>query len=208
MDLAFSLAYKPGTILENMVLRILKQRKGFVDEPIHVFPGLLEANDSGIGSLLVFSIGADLFSEDGLIAFDVKNVVNNLESKAYFLAIGCQGLEDVLGGFSEDGANPDSTSNQGPGFALMDPRNFFGGNNFPLRLDIRYLAAEHACSTDGVGQFKNSAVGAGFGDKLESENVKGISRQDSNRLPEFLVAGRHAAPEVIVIHTRQIIVNK
>ena len=134
-----------------MVFRILKQRKGLIDEHVRIFAGFLETHDSGICGLLVFGVRADLFSEDRLITFDIKNVVNNLESKAYFLAIGGQGSESVLGGTGEDGADSDSTTDQGPGFALMNPRNFFGGNHFSLCLDIGHLAAEHTRSTDGVG---------------------------------------------------------
>src|SRR6516225_1625184 len=47
-----------------------------------------------------------------------------------------------------------------------------------------------------------------LGCQLESKSQKGVSRQNRNRLPENLMRSRHTATKIVIVHTRQIIVDE
>ena len=43
---------------------------------------------------------------------------------------------------------------------------------------------------------------------LEGERLQGVAGEDGRRLVELLVAGRLAAPQVVVVHGRQVVVDQ
>src|SRR6202008_3989172 len=47
-----------------------------------------------------------------------------------------------------------------------------------------------------------------FRRQLESKSQKGVSRQNRNRLPEYLMRSRHAATKIVIVHAWQIIVDQ
>ncbi len=84
-----------------------------------------------------------------------------------------------------------------------------------LGLDIKHLAARHAVHAGGLRQFQNKGaanlrIGMGFamGQNLKCQREQRVSRKDRRRLVKFLVRRGLAAPQVIIIHRRQIIMHQ
>src|SRR6266700_1733067 len=85
---------------------------------------------------------------------------------------------------------------------------------FAFGLDIRNLAANHSVNrAGGSSNFHDDGGAALCGggcctDCFERQSQESIPREDGGGLAEFLVASRFAAAEVIVVQSRQIIVNQ
>jgi hypothetical protein len=77
------------------------------------------------------------------------------------------------------------------------------------------LAADHAVRTDRFGQLcyehgpdQRVAVRILVRQYLERKRLQGVPGQNGRRLVELLVAGRPAAPQIIVVHGRQVVVDQ
>ena len=83
-----------------------------------------------------------------------------------------------------------------------------------LRFEIRHLTTDEMRTPGGLGKLTKKipysvACGRfGAGQNLECNRQQGISCQYRDALAEYLVRCRSSAPQVVVVHARQVIVNK
>ena len=83
-----------------------------------------------------------------------------------------------------------------------------------LGFEVNHLAADHAVdSAGGVGDFADDGdARLGWARDLRQHfiglRLQGVSGQDGDGLAESLVAGRTAAPQVVVIERGQIVVDQ
>ena len=75
-------------------------------------------------------------------------------------------------------------------------------------LDIDHLAANKAVSAKQVGQDLDSAGVARLAHKFKCQNAQSIASHNSRSLAKLLMAGGLAPTEIVVVDTRQIIVNQ
>ena len=72
----------------------------------------------------------------------------------------------------------------------------------PARPAARARPAQSAARISALG------VGARIGEDLEGERLQRVAGEDGGRLVEGAVGGRPAAPQVVVVHRRQIVVDQ
>ena len=84
-----------------------------------------------------------------------------------------------------------------------------------LGFEIEQLTADHAAETGRTGERFHQCDaddrvrrGRLVGEDVEGVGQKRVAREDRGRLIVFLMCGRLAAPEIIVVHRRQVVVDK
>jgi hypothetical protein len=96
----------------------------------------------------------------------------------------------------------------------MDVAQVLLRNSLPLPFQVRYLARDQLKRTRSHRQFPYLClmrVALRFrplNQHLEGMRQQRVPRQDRDPLAEDLMAGRLSAPEIIVIHRRQVIVDE
>lgn len=85
---------------------------------------------------------------------------------------------------------------------------------FAFALQINHLSGHQLTASGSVGEFVNS-IGHGItgpaaatGGEFERDGQERITSQDGDTFAENFVGGRLAAPEIVVVHAGQIIVNQ
>src|SRR5207253_1075167 len=89
-----------------------------------------------------------------------------------------------------------------------------GGNFFSFTFEVCNLACDQLAAAGGLGNFVNQDIRwiarsrRRFSSNLKRERQERIACKDGDAIAEYLVAGRLSAPEIIVVHARQIVVNE
>ena len=68
--------------------------------------------------------------------------------------------------------------------------------------------AARARPTQSPARDRGVGIGPRIGENLEGQRLQGVARQNGGRLVEGAVSGRPAAPQVVVVHRRQIVVDQ
>jgi len=88
---------------------------------------------------------------------------------------------------------------------------------FALALHVHNLAADHAVGSGTGGDLVDHCQACGrvasagmtrVADQFEGLGQQGIAGQDGDRFAEYLVVGRVSAPEVVIVHGRQVIMDQ
>ena len=81
--------------------------------------------------------------------------------------------------------------------------------------EIVHLSAGHAADAGGARQRRDQRdahLGVGMdlrpGQNVEGQSQQRVAGQDRGRLVEFLVHGRLAAPQVVIVHRRQVVMHQ
>ena len=82
-----------------------------------------------------------------------------------------------------------------------------------LGLQVGHLPGDHARRPRRPGQLadqlhRQRRIVHPVGEDLEGERQEAVARQNRGRLVKGLVAGRPAAPQIVVVHRRQIVVDE
>ena len=157
---------------------------------------------------------ADAFSEFFLGGGDVENVVDDLECEAEGLAESGELAEKFWICSGRHGAKAEGTRDQGPGFCTMDFDQFFEGDPFFFRIQIEDLTGNQPEAARGMSEFGNE-VGGGESpvwfrpsDGGKGLGQKPVPRQNGDGFPKDAVIGRASAPEIIIIHTGEIVMDE
>ena len=124
-----------------------------------------------------------------------------------------------LGGLGDDRPHPQRSPQQGPGLAAVDRLELAQRSVDPLvqgllfRLEVGHLAGHHPRRPGRLGQDPHATQRRRHrfhlaGDHLERQRQEPVPGQDRRRLVKRLVAGRPAAPQVVVVHRRQVVVDQ
>ena len=99
-----------------------------------------------------------------------------------------------------------------PVFSRYIPRQLLLGGYTAQGID--HLTGHHTVGAGGVGQHPDGLHPAlrrhtgGLGNEPEGLRLEGIPRQHRQRLAVGLMAGRLSPPQIVVIHTGQVVVNE
>src|SRR5882672_8004278 len=175
------------------------------------------ADDAWIRRLVTGAVGADRLAEHARIALDVEDVVLNLKGETDMRGelakrSGTPRVETARREYGEPHARLDECAGLElvHGLELRDRELAADGG------EIDRLAARHASGAAGIGQHvDHSRARLGVDphrlvarENLEREDLQGVAYQNGGRLIEGAVTGRTAAPEVVVIHGREVIVDQ
>jgi len=157
---------------------------------------------------------ANAFPELLLGGNNIKNVVDHLKGQAQGPAepgqVG-QGAGIRPGGHRTE---PEGSGDEGTGFCAMNLDEFFQWDALLFRIQIEDLSGNQTQTPGGVGKFRHeigggvAPVGFDSGHGGKSLRQQAVARQHRHGLPIDLVVGRAAAAEIVIVHTREVIVDQ
>jgi hypothetical protein len=116
---------------------------------------------------------------------------------------------------TENRARLAGKTDQRAGFHRLQPQNFSRRQCPAGRLQIEHLPARHAGAAGAACQAERQSathggvgVGRWIGQDLEGKGEQRIARQDRRRFVERLVHGGPAAPYIVIVHRRQIVMHE
>ncbi len=169
------------------------------------------------GALVALRVLAGALAELLRSRLGVENVVGDLESRAQSLAVAHERGAAARLRAGDDGAGLDGEAQQRPGLHRLQAAD--GGiverRGGSLRLDVEHLSADHAAEAGGAGKAEAQRdadlgvpMGRGIGENVEGQRQQPVAGENGGRLVEGLVRRRPAAPEVVVVHRRQVVVDQ
>ena len=163
------------------------------------------------------SVLAGALAQRRLVAFGVEKVVGDLERRADRPAIGVERRARRRAGARQQGPRLDAEFEERPRFHRLQARD---------RLDRERRAAVSASMSSiwpptmpatpaararpaqSAARIAASRIGPRIGENFEGERLQGVARQNGGRLVEGAVSRRAAAPQIVVVHRRQIVVDQ
>src|ERR1700687_4843214 len=191
-----------------------KLRDGLAGQIIRNFVGTLQSVDRGIGGFLLGDVFSRGLAERGGGFFHVQNVVGDLKSPADGFAEAAEARHVVGARAGTQCSGSDRSANQRGGFRTVNVFEHFRFDALPLGFQLGDLATDHAVdSARGAGDFFHygdtlSGRDGRRADGFEREGQQRVSGQDGDGFAEFLVAGRLAAAQVVVVECRQVVVDQ
>jgi len=181
--------------------------------------GFVEADEGGVGEFADGGVFAGFFSHLFFSSGDVEDVIDDLEGEADGGAVGVDGFDDGVVGGRAEGAHSAGGADEGSGFHAVDTLEVFegglggGGFGFFGVAGIEDLSADHAFDAGGVGEFFDEFDGEfGFGDaggeEFKGEGVEAVAGEDGEAFAVDFVVGGATAPEVVVVHGGEVIMDE
>src|SRR5690606_8130522 len=150
-----------------------------------------------------------------LVAHHVQDVVGDLESQAEFVGKTGEPLHVGRSGAGGDGADPGAGPEQRPRLVAVDALQLPAVDGGTLGGQIGHLPGDEAGGAGGGTQLERDAQGNGgrqravrVGQDGEGQGQQGVARQDGGGLIVGHVHRRLAAPHVVVVHGRQVVVDQ
>ncbi len=192
-------------------------RLGLGGQPVPAGLGRVEPEARHQRALVAPRILAGRLAERGGIAFGIENVVGDLERRSERLAVAVERgpLRGV--GPAQDGAGLDPEQQQRAGLHGLQAFDLGGaeGRLGALRLEVEGLAAGHAAdpgrtgkAQDQRGSDRRVRMGRLVGHYVERIGQQRVAGQDRGGLVERDMGGRAAAPQVVVVHGGQVVVDQ
>ena len=165
--------------------------------------------------LVPVGVLARALAERGRVAFGVEQVVGDLERGADRRAIGEKRSEADAARAGERA--PASTLNRNSAPVFIACRRAIASvesGDAALGGDVEHLAAHHAGEAAARARPAQSAArisafaSVSGSARISKASVCSASREDRGRLVEGAMGGRPAAPQIVVVHRRQIVVDQ
>ena len=207
---AGDVAQQVGLFLEQFKMgdRLFGEHQGLGPRP-------LDAEDGNEGRLAGVGVLADFLAEVALGSQRIQEIVGDLERQAEIVGEGFERVARRVAGLAEDGARLAGEGDELARLQSLEARDGADVDRLILRLQIHHLAADHALGAGGGGHGGDEpaahlrvGVGRGIAEDSEGERQQCIAGQNRRRLAEFDVAGGLAAPQIVVVHRRQIVVDQ
>jgi hypothetical protein len=148
----------------------------------------------------------------------VEHVVHDLEGEADRGGVAREALQARPVGTAEDRPAANAGREERPRLRPVQALEGPGIDRAPLRLEVRHLPPDEAGRAAGLAEDGGGAHAAAqtrlvtpvrpLGHEVEGTRQERVSGEDRDRLAEDLVRGRLAAPEVVVVHGRQVVVDQ
>ncbi len=149
------------------------------------------------------------------IAFDIEQIIGELKSNPERASVIKQSVALRLGRLPKNRARFASKTNQRAGFHGLQPQNDRLGQTLARRLTVKHLPARHAsparmaCQTEHERTSDSRVrMGRGMGEDFEGQCQQGIAGQDRGGLVKGLMNGRTSAPQIVIIHRRQVVMDE
>ena len=188
-----------------------------IDRPFGQFDRLaarrLEPKSLDQGRLAGVRILAGCLAQGLLVAFDIEDVVGDLEGRS---KIPAKGDHRGFIGPGEDGAGPGAEHEKPAGLeSLQAPDAWRIEGDVLGGRQVDRLAGYHADATGGMGKGADKAdahlrilVRRRIRQDLEGQRLQSVTGKDRRRLVEGPVTGRPATPQIVVVECGQIVVNQ
>jgi len=192
----------------------LQGRKGVLGELGGDCARLLKTDEARVGRLLSGHVLAGGLAKLRTRLCHVEDVINNLKGEADVIPKGGQGAELGGGTVRAHAAEAHGAAEQGAGLALVDVAKLGEGYGFALALKICNLSGDELERTGGASQLVHQGAmrialgGLRLSKDLEGAREKRITGKNGDPFAENLVAGRLAAPEIVVVHCWQIVMDE
>ncbi len=162
---------------------------------------------------MVRFIAADRFTEHLFIANNIQNIVNYLEGKPKLPAIFNQRLALCLARPAEIASGNDSTPQQSPRLAVVDILQLGKRERLPFLHHVNLLPGDHAKHTCLLreiahGSHQSCRLGGNGKQLRKAMRQQTVTRQNRRGFVKRLMTAGATAPQIVVIHSGQIIVNQ
>ena len=164
-----------------------------------------------LASTLIFARAlADLL----VVALDIKKIVDDLECEAEIVRIGTQGMARAVAGFAEHSAGFAETAMSAPVFMRCNRviSAISSGICSARRSSIwppTIPSAPAAFASSPTRSLRTRGSGCVAGSAITSKaRASSASPANRCRFVEFDVARRQSAPQVVIVHRRQIIMDQ
>ena len=186
-------------------------------EFIAAAPGRLQPQRRDQRRLVALRVFAGAFAELRVSALRVENIIGDLKGRAQRAAVIIE--RGALGGVGapQRGAGQDRKAQQRAGLHRLEALGlvFAQRRLGRLRLQIKRLPADHAADARGAGEAEHKlgadggiGMGRGIGEDVEGQRQQRVAREDRRRLVIGAVQARPAAPYIVIVHAREIIMDK
>mmetsp|Transcript_31563 Transcript_31563/g.77813 ORF Transcript_31563/g.77813 Transcript_31563/m.77813 type:complete len:325 (+) Transcript_31563:442-1416(+) len=195
---------------------LLERVLGVVDQLLRHLLGALETQQLRVGGLVGIEVLARRLTQLLRRRGHVQDVVGDLEGEANLERVHLALLDLLVGRASKDGAARDCRLEQGGRLVRVDPgQRVHAHVRLALRLQVEHLSARQADRADRLpqrGDDLDDPIG-GHVLRLARDVVEGLREQrvageDGDIVAVQLVVRRLAAPEVVVVHRRQVVVDQ
>ncbi len=176
--------------------------------------GFFEAEECGVGCFDGFDVFAGGFAEFLSALGDIEDVIDDLKSEA---ETGTELRERIhLGGgcICTHGTEAEGCREEGSRFCGMDEAECGWRDGFAFVLEIEDLTSNELCRPGSHRQLAHECGGrvtfcAGMArDDFECNGQESIAGEDGNPFAEIFVVGGAPAPEIVVVHTGQIVMDE
>ena len=163
---------------------------------------------------MLFGVASDRFSKLFKRSCNVENIVHYLERSAKCLRV-IGGGRYLLKIARKDNTHHASRLNKRAGFVRLKQVKLFNAYLPALSAKVDYLTADHAVHADSFCQHGNehdsrlrrdNALSRGVCDSFKSQRIQSVASKQSGCLTVSFMTTRLAASEIVVVHTRQIVV--
>jgi hypothetical protein len=165
-----------------------------------------------IGATAVLLIGFRWFHKAPLVTGVRKHIVGYLKGQPEILSKAQERLELHRTRSSQESPDMYRGNNQRPGFTPMNRLNLIYTGCVSTLIHVVGLTANHSGWPGRMGDYLYCCPRVLFrkrsGKHLKSQCQQRVSGQDCQRLPKRAMTGRLAAPDIIVVHGRQVVVDQ
>ena len=158
---------------------------------------------------------AGALARGGFVAAEIDEVVGDLECEADVARIATIRRPRLIRQLGHDARRLDRIFDQRAGLELLQPGDRRDIEGLPFGDEVHHLPAGHSARSGGAGKLEHQlaphpriVVRGRMREDVERERVQAIAGEHRLRLAERLVDGQLAAPQVRVVHARQIVVDQ
>ena len=155
----------------------------------------------------------DGLAERLCIAEHIEHIVPDLERQSQRRGVPCRRFILCRAPMSRDHTAAARRADQRAGLQILQCINMLRVGRLLLGREVEHLPAHHAKFSCRHGQRlhrsgNNVRVRAGVRQRLKRRRQQRVSREHRRRLTEHLVVCQLAAPVIVVVHARQIVVDQ
>ena len=196
-------------------LEQIKMGNCLVHQQFGLRPRPLDPEDRDERGFAGGGVRADGLAGFGRPTLDIEQIVGDLEGEAEIVRIAAQRDAQFGRRFRQDRPGLAGERDQRAGLHPLQPGDRADVERLALGDQVDHLAADHAGGAGRARQRGNQfathrrvAMRVGMSQHLERHRQQPVAGKDCGGFVELFVAGRPAAPQVAVVHRRQVIVDQ
>ena len=174
----------------------------------------LKAIEAYIGGLVILFVATHLLAQLFCCAFNIQNVVGNLEGQTQQIGKFSQGQKLLMGSACQMGAAANGCDKQGTSLTRMELAQLLRGNLLAFELKVQALSAHHTEITGTHSHFPhgfNKRLGLHvllLQHDLKGQSQQAVASQNCHGFAINLVVGQPTTKIIIIVHAGQIIMNQ
>ncbi|CDN43885.1 hypothetical protein BN871_DS_00300 [Paenibacillus sp. P22] len=193
-----------------------KSLLGVACQLLHQAAAFIHADQERIRDLACGRVAVCFLTHFLLVADQVENIVLDLEREPDVSTEQAQMLQSLFAGAPEARSGENGKYDQIAGFVLMDIFKLLKRRYPLLALHIGRLPANHSCCAGEPRQIggyvqqyaRIRSLASGLCRQIESMREEGVAGQNRHGFAVDPMVGRLAAPKVVVVHGRKIVMDE